>query len=124
VGLILENVDPNYCNFKIKNNILNLVQIYLTKGILTKSGNDILMWQDIQRHIPETIVDSEVSRKYKSKKFFRWFKNFDFSNYKYNERKLSHFSKLYYLLRYTGIRNASKRVCKMCSYFFLSFGRK
>jgi len=124
VGLILENIDPEVCNFKIKNNTLNLMRIYLTKGILNLTDNEICMWQDIQKYIPETIVDSEVSRKYKSEKFFRWFKNFDFSSYKYNGSKLSHFSKLYYLLKYTGIRNTSKRVCKMCFYFIPSFNAR
>jgi aerobic-type carbon monoxide dehydrogenase small subunit (CoxS/CutS family) len=87
VGLILENIDPKVCNFNIKNNILNLVRINLTKGILNLTDNEIFMWQDIQKHISETIVDSEVSRKYKSEKFFRWFKNFDFLNYKYNMKE-------------------------------------
>ena len=102
VGLILENVDPKYCNFIIKNNILSLVQIYLSKGILNLGSDEIFMLQDIQKHIPETILDSGVSRKYKSEKFFRWFKDFDFSSHEYNESRLSRFFKMYLLLRYKG----------------------
>ena len=85
VGLILENIDPEVCNFNIKNDILNLVQIYLIYGTFDLKDSGIFMWQDIQEHIPVAIVDSEVSRRYESEKFFTWFKNFDFSNYKYNE---------------------------------------
>lgn len=105
VGLILEDIDPEICNFNIKNNILELVRIYIYKRLFTLRGSE---WQDIQTHIPNTMSETETNKKYNSEKFFEWFKKFDFSNYKYNNSILTNFLKFYYLIKYIGIYKGIK----------------
>lgn len=115
VGLLLEDIDPKICNFEIKNNILDLMQIYLDRGILDLTENEIVMWRDIQQKIPIEMEDTEVSRRYESEKFFRWFKNFDLSNYKHNTSKITTIISYFYLLKYTGIHNTSRTIHNIIS---------
>jgi len=78
-ALILEGIDPNECNFEIKNNVLDYIKnLFITGSLFT----DIYFWKDIQNHIPDIINDDEVSRRYQAKQFFEWFRDFDLANYK------------------------------------------
>lgn len=78
VGLTLENIDPNKCGFNVDENTYNSIKNLLAKGEAPIRGlGSISVWRDIQNHIPEE-VEHDL---YGSKDFFKWFKNFDFSEY-------------------------------------------
>jgi len=111
-GLLLEGIDPMNCNFDVKHDILEFVKNCLNNGLLHFSCSSFHCWEDIQKHIPDTIDDTEVSKKYNSKEFFEWFKNFDFSNYEYYESNPACFLRLYYLLKYKGICYTSGRAVR------------
>jgi len=74
-GLVLENIDPNKFGFKINGNYFNTLKKQLVEGKFTFGEDEIFMWRDIQRHIPE-IIDHNL---YNSKDFFKWLKTFNFS---------------------------------------------
>jgi len=100
-GLILEGIDPNECNFNIKNKVLDYIKTLFIKRLLY--SNSIYFWKDIQNYIPNTIKDDEVSKKYHAKEFFEWFRGFELANY---QQERSFFNKLrrrFYSLKYCGI---------------------
>ena len=80
MGLILEGIDPNECNFHIKNNVLD--EIKDIKNACPFLFRNRYYLGDIQRHIPDTIKDDEISQRYGSKQFFEWFKDCKFPDYK------------------------------------------
>ena len=105
-ALILEGIEPNECNFEIKNNVLDYIKnLFITGSLFT----DIYFWKDIQNHIPDIINDDEVSRRYQAKQFFEWFRDFDLANYKLPNffGKLKH---LYHSLKYNGIDFTSQEI--------------
>ena len=84
-SLILEEVDPNNCNFNIDEKIFRYIKDCFVKGRLDLGENLIPHWIDIQEHIPKQFNNEMLG----SKEFFIWFKGFDISKYKTN--KLQHF---------------------------------
>lgn len=80
VGLILNGIDPRFCNFNIGTNILQYTKDCFAKGKLHLTKNEVFMWRDIQTSIPDEVT-LDI---YGSKEFFRWFKEFDISRYKEN----------------------------------------
>lgn len=74
-GLILEGIDPNKCGFKVDKNFFDIFKQRLIKGKFTVDEGEVFMWRDIQRHIPNSLSHNL----YDSRKFFKWFKNFDIS---------------------------------------------
>jgi len=99
-GLILEGIDPNECNFNIKNKVLDYIKALFIKRLMY-SG--IYFWKDIQNHIPNTIKDDEVSKKYHAKEFFEWFRGFELANYQQESNFFSKKRRLFYSLKYCGI---------------------
>lgn len=89
--LVLEEVDPNNCNFDIDGKIFRYIKDCFVKGRLDLGENLIPHWIDIQEHIPEQFNDVMPG----SKEFFTWFKEFDLSKYKMN--KLRH---LFWMISY------------------------
>ena len=85
-GLVLEDIDPNKCGFNnvdretfdfIKEsfnngNLIKRSSLIERKGKFINRMSEVFFWEDIQKHIPETIHDSN-----NSKTFFKWFKDFD-----------------------------------------------
>ena len=51
-GLLIEGIDPNKCNFKVKNGFLDLIKYYLSNNIILLHS-EIAAWEDIQNNIPE-----------------------------------------------------------------------
>jgi len=101
IGLILEGIDPNECNFHIKNNVLDEIKDMLNScPFLFRSRN---LFLDIQKHIPDTIRDDEISRGYHSKQFFEWFKDYKFPNYKKGNWFFNYLKFFYYCEKYNGI---------------------
>jgi len=99
-GLILEGIDPNECNFEIKNNVLDHIKnLFITGSLKT----NIFTWQGIQNHIPDTINNDKVSQMYYAKQFFEWLRDFDLANYKQGDSFFSKLKYLYYSLKYNGI---------------------
>lgn len=77
VGLVLESIDPNKCGFNMDNNFFHLLRrrfIYGRRKFI-RSENEFSMWNDIKRHIPESLSHNL----HNSKEFFRWFRHFDLS---------------------------------------------
>ncbi len=102
IGLILEGIDPNECNFHIKNNILDEIKDILNNCQFLFEYR--YYFPDIQRHIPNTIEENEISQRYDSKQFFEWFKNYKFPEYKKGIWVLSNFKLFYFSIKYNGIR--------------------
>lgn len=84
-ALILEGIDPKSCNFNIDEKIFQYIKGCLIKGRLYMGADEIFMWKDIQKHIPEQFNNDMQG----SKEFFMWFKEFDLRKYRIN--KLQHF---------------------------------
>jgi len=74
-ALVLENIDPTKCGFNVDKEFFSTLKQNFIKGRLSLGENEIFMWKDIQRHIPETMSHNL----YDSKEFFEWFKDFDIS---------------------------------------------
>jgi len=100
-GLILEGIDPNECNFHIKNNILDEIKDILNNCQFLFEYR--YYFPDIQRHMPNTIEDNEINQRYCSKQFFEWFKNYKFPEYKKGILFLSNFKLFYFSIKYNGI---------------------
>jgi len=100
-GLILEETNPNKCNFDVKNDVLDELKKLLLRGNF--SIGDINYWHDIQNHIPNVINDNEITRRFNSKQFFEWFSDFNLSEYKFIIHKPSIQKKLLRSLRKNGI---------------------
>jgi len=108
-GLILEGIDPNECNFDIKNDILDYIKnLFLAGSIRT----NIFTWQGIQSHIPDTINNDKVSQKYHAKQFFEWLREFDLTNYKQPDSFFSHLKHYYYSIKYNGIDYTRQKIRK------------
>ena len=107
-GLILEGIDPNECNFHIKNNILDEIKDILKN--LTFLFKYRHYFPNIQRHIPDSINDDEISRKYNAKQFFEWFKDYKFPDYKKGNWFFNRLKYWYYLEKFHGIDFTIKRI--------------
>jgi len=106
-GLILEGIDPNKCNFDIKNNILD----YIKKLFITGSLQTYLYtWEVIQNHIPDTINNDEVSQRYHVKQFFEWLREFNLANYKQGDSFFSKLKHIYYSSKYNGIDYSKQEI--------------
>ncbi|MEG3225226.1 MAG: hypothetical protein BME94_06860, partial [Methanobacteriales archaeon Met13] len=102
-GLVLEDIDPNKCNFNIKPSIFDLIRIYIDKGFISIRKEN---WENIQDNIPPHMDENKL---YDSKKFFKWLNKYDFSEYEYNgDKRLSQLSKAYW-------------GCPMINFFLLFF---
>lgn len=91
-ALILEGMDPRNCNLNIDDKkIFRYIKACLVKGRFEDGKNEIFMWTDIQKHIPEQFNNEMLG----SKEFFTWFKEFDLSKYRMN--KLQHFFWMFWM---------------------------
>ncbi len=106
-GLILEGLDPNECNFHIKNNVLDEVKDILNNCQFLFEYRDFFL--DIQSHVPNTIEDNEISQRYNSKEFFKWFKDCKFPDYKTGNWFFNYLKFFYYCEKYNGIDFTIKR---------------
>ena len=108
IGLILEGIDPNECNFHIKNNVLDEIKDMLKEcSFLFKFS---LLWSDMQKHIPDTIKDDEISCRYHAKQFFEWLKDYKFPDYKKGNWFFNRLKYWYYLEKFHGIDFTIKRI--------------
>jgi len=112
-GLVLEGIDPKECNFDTKNNFLDYTKCLYIKGLIKFSH--WRLWTDIQKHIPDTINDDEVSRRYHAKQFFEWLRDFDIKNYKQKNSFTRNLKLSYYSLKYKGISYTSKKIQRYIS---------
>lgn len=125
IGLILEDINPNECNFNFKKSDLYQIKRYFDKGIFRFTGGKIFIWNDLKKNIPKTI-DKNI---YYDKYFIKWLSQYDFSNYKMNRlnnrisgvlNQISNIS--YYRIRYLVDKYLvdKKSVnCKNTSYLFM-----
>lgn len=84
-ALILDGIDPKNCNFNIDEKLFRYIKDCMVRGRHYMGADEIFMWIDIQKHIPEQF-NSDIPG---SKEFFTWFKGFDISKYETNN--LQHF---------------------------------
>jgi len=74
-GLVLENIDPNRCGFNIGSDFFDSLKQNLMERKFILSLGRVFLWKDIQKYIPK-----EMSHNlYNCKEFFRWLKDFEFS---------------------------------------------
>jgi len=107
MGLILEGIDPNECNFDVKNNILDEIKDMLIVCPFLFPHKSLLA--DIQRHISDIIKDDTISRRYHAKEFFEWLKNYKFPEYKKGNKVFNYLKFFYYCEKYNGINFTIKR---------------
>jgi len=74
-GLVLQNIDPNKCGFRIDSNFFAFLRENLIKGGFTSNEQNIQIWKRLQRSIPKELTNDL----YNSKEFFAWFRDFDIS---------------------------------------------
>lgn len=81
IALIIAGADPRAYNFDLRSDTFRYVKDCLIKGKFKFGKNELFMWRDIQKHIPEDIQlpDPEFKR------FLQWFKTFDLSKCKTNK---------------------------------------
>jgi hypothetical protein len=108
-GLILEGIDPNECNFRVKDGILmDIKRVFLTRSINLPSDIKIF-WRDIQEHVDSSVDFSNVvGTKYSARDFFEWFQTFNLESYqpnRYNHLKREFSSSL----KYEGLNYALSR---------------
>ena len=106
-GLILEGIDPNECNFDVKNNVFDYIKNLFTTGSLY---TDSYFWQDIQSNISDTINNDEISQRYQAKQFFEWLREFDFANYKHPNSFFHQLKHYYYSIKYNGIDYTRQKI--------------
>ena len=104
-SLILEGIDPNTCNFETKDNVLNEVKDLFIPG---KFYDHHYFWQDIQAHIPDSINEDDISKKYGAYQFFTWLRDFDVENIPEGIQFVNNLKLLYYCLKYHSIVFTSK----------------
>jgi hypothetical protein len=75
-SLVLENIDPAECNFKVNDRTFKLVRNLIKSNLLISDDNTYRMWGEIRADIPDDLND----KIYDSKEFFLWLKGFDLSN--------------------------------------------
>jgi len=102
LGLLVGGIDPKKSGFKnFDAKTLDLIRDGFAKNRLVKRDNpierrgqlyirmaEIFLWQDIQEHISEEMIDNSTIGN-----FFKWFKNIDIENYsqKTNLSLIPHF---------------------------------
>jgi hypothetical protein len=97
LGLILENIDPNECNFTVHNGILEYVKACLLNGWISFGHSQKLCWEDIQDHIK----DHKISESYNAIVFFEWFRDFNLSDYQFKGNSIKQLTRRsYYLAKY------------------------
>jgi hypothetical protein len=96
-GLLLEGIDPNKSNFKVKEGFLDLIKFYLENNLLLLQ-DEVLYWEDIQNNVPEK---SDIE-------FFNWYKTFDFSDYNYQKNIKKQIALVYYYRKYRGFKYTVK----------------
>jgi len=98
-GLILEGIDPNECNFKIKDNVLDYYKNLLVTSSLSFQ---VIFYKEIQSQIPDKINNDEVSKRYHANQFFEWLREVDLENLKQGNSFFSKLKHLYFSLKYNG----------------------
>ena len=98
IGLIMENIDPNECNFRVNKGTLSLLKVYFENGwIPIDYIRGTFFWTDIQVHIH----DHKINNSYNAASFFGCLKDFKFSDYKYqNGNGMQLIKKFYYSAKY------------------------
>lgn len=111
IRLILEDIDPAEGNFDLNDNVLDYAKRLLTAGVIKLPGNDLELWQDIQRHIPASITDGGVKQRYQAKEFFEWFRDLDLSNCRWHSnQRLRMLCWVYCVIKYRGIYDTVRLV--------------
>jgi len=104
VGLILAGLDPNECNFEIKNNVLDFIKQIFVSNLFIHELESRHDWQIMQKNIPQRIKNEKLNSKYSSEQFFKWFESFDIENYKEKIRG-RRLGSIYYHLKFGGMKN-------------------
>jgi hypothetical protein len=78
VGLLVEGVDPNKCNFNLDAKKLSYIRASFIKGRIAIGEAQLLLWRDIQRHIPEEI-NTDI---FGSREFLAWLRTYDLSRHR------------------------------------------
>lgn len=78
IGLIIAGIDPNKCNFSINKRGLLKIKKEFQRGWIKLEKGHKFAWNDSQNNF----IDNRINQQYKLKKFWNWFNNFDFNEYK------------------------------------------
>jgi|Deesub1362B_J571_1020462.scaffolds.fasta_scaffold00364_5 hypothetical protein len=97
IALTLENIDPKKCGFNIDAETFDDIKRVFVKNKLNFDLGTLVVWKDIQNHIPETLEHNL----YNSREFFIWFRSLDLSRYQKRRTIQTRFKEnLYYIYKY------------------------
>lgn len=114
VGLVLEGVDPNKCNFDTNTKTLPYIRDCFRKGKIALTEGGLFMWRDIQKHIPEHI-NTDIRG---SHEFLAWLREYDLSQYRVNRLRKSLWQ-AYHFYRNKRIKAPAIKRKIRCYYYIL-----
>jgi hypothetical protein len=117
VGLVIEGIDPNNCNFHVDRKTLPLIRDCFRKGRIALNEGQSFMWRDLQKHIPDQI-DEDI---YGSREFLAWLKGYDLSQYRVHKlSKLIWEARRLYRYKRT---NAPSGLRKLKCYYYIALDK-
>lgn len=84
IGLLLENIEVTNNGFDIDKKIYSYVKRMLKYSCWKFSDDELFMWKDIQKNIPNDISEFDDEKK----EFFLWLKNYNINKVKENYFKM------------------------------------
>jgi hypothetical protein len=117
VGLVIEGIDPNKCNFHVDRKTLPLIRDCFRKGRVALHEGTSFVWRDLQKHIPDQINEDI----YGSREFLEWLKEYDLSQYRENKlSKLIWDARRLYRYKRT---NAPSGLRKLKCYYYIALDK-
>lgn len=101
LSLILNDIDPNTCNFKINKSVFKYIKNCLEKRKFVLNESEKFLWKNIQKNIPKKMNNKLYSG---AENFFEWLKHFDFDKYEANKWQSLIFGIFYYFNEYGVLR--------------------
>jgi len=107
--LIVADIDPAECNFDLNHKFLDYVRLLFATSAISFASERPKFWRDIQAHIPHAIDSNKVYKRYHADNFFKWFREFDISGYRWHTHEtLRRLCLVYCLFKYRGVNDTIK----------------
>jgi hypothetical protein len=120
IGLTLENIDPNKCNFKINNRIFGYIKACFENNLMRIGYEQLVCWEELQ----EYVKNRKPNNTYNVELFYCWFSRFNLSSYVLKKRGFFQLTKrFYYLYKYDSVI-AIKELFRFCPSVMLWFVKK
>lgn len=97
IGLTMENIDPNKCNFKINDKIFEYIRACFENNLMRIGYEQLVCWEELQEYVKHR----KPNNTYKIEQFFSWFGEFNLSGYVLKNRGIIQLTRrFYYLFKY------------------------